>query len=227
MSLISNVLGDKIIEPVTDFVGEKIKSSKWEDQYCGIVALGAILEGPNKDRLQSVLSPAIEQLLELIDHNNNKIRYSICWLFSKLAKGHHELITTTNSFHILFQKIQKGLKENYRVSSNIASIITELAESLLAGECKTKTSILSEVFKDLLGDLLSFTLRDDINNEAEITRIRISGFAAMFSLLQYASEDCEDVCCDFMLEIYNMLKNSVEPGATFDARTQELQGFFL
>jgi importin subunit beta-1 len=76
LDLVTKCVGDGVVEPITAFVAEKIKDGQsWESKYCGIVALGAILEGPSKSHLHEVLQPAIPLLLDLIDDNHPRVRY--------------------------------------------------------------------------------------------------------------------------------------------------------
>ena len=140
LSLTSKVVGNKIVTPITQFVAENIEANQpWRNKYFGIIALGAILEGPEKGYLQNILDPAIPLLLILIDDPIPRIRSVACWLFSRLAKQHHELICKDEYFQKLFDEIMKGLTSQASSSNNICSIIAELAESVLSGHHKVHT----------------------------------------------------------------------------------------
>jgi hypothetical protein len=121
----------------------------------------------------------------------------------------------------------RGLKEAPKIASNIASIISELADSLLNKGEQVYNSILSEVYEDLLSSLLTFILRDDIPSDIDMQRVRVAGFSALYNLLQYAPRDCENSVLTFMKEIYTMLENSTKPDVLLDAKTMDFQGFFL
>jgi importin subunit beta-1 len=149
LNLVSHVARDLVIEPITNFVAEKIQSKDWRHRYCGIIALGAILEGPNKENLQKILQPAVNLFLNLMEDSHPRVRYAVCWLFSRVAKTNAELITGEYEFPILLDKIFKGLKEDVKVAANIGSIIAELAEATLFDESHKETSIFSRDFKAL------------------------------------------------------------------------------
>lgn len=190
LSLISLVAKDKVVVPITEFVAEKIRNENdWKMRYCGIVALGAILEGPTKKNLQSVLAPAVPMLLDLINDHHRRVKYAIYWLFSRLAKTQHELITHQNDFPLLFSRMMDGLKGDVRMAANVASIIAELADSMLNRPEKVHSCILSEVFGELCNELLAFILNDNIESETDLSRVRVSGFSALYNLLQYAPQD--------------------------------------
>lgn len=228
LSLCSLVLKDKIVEPIIDFVAENIKENRqWEKRYCGIVALGAILEGPSKDKLQGILKPAVQTLMDLIGDNHPRVRSVSCWLFTKIGRLHHELITDKDVFPSLYSRLIDGLKEEPVIASNIATIIAEIAEALLNTDIRVHSCILSECFEELTNSLLTFILREDLKTDLELHKVRVSGFSALYNLLQYAPSDCENFSLDFMTNVYNMLESSVAPGMVLDSKQEELQGFFL
>ena len=227
LSLISLVAKDKVVEPITHFVADAINKPKWDDKYWGIVALGAILDGPSKEILYETLTPALPQLIELIDDRHQRVRYAIFWLFSKLAKLIPELIENKQYFETIYIKMINGLSESPKIASNIASIISELSDSLLNKDEIVENSTLSQVYEELLNKLLDFTLRENISSDIDLQRVRVSGFSAMYNLLQYAPRDWENEVMKFMGEIFTMLKNSVNPEISLDSKTMELQGFFL
>lgn len=226
LNLISHVVKDKIVEPITNFVAENIKiMDDWEKRYCGIVALGAILDGPERNNLQNILTPAIPLLLDLISDSHPRVRYAICWLFSRIAKSHYQLLTNRDCYPRLFSQIISGLKENSKVACNVAAIVAELAESVLNQGQRIHTCILSDGFEELLNALLEFILRDDLINETEASRVRVSGFSAIYNLLQYAPSDCENTSLGFMHHIVGLLKSSVNPDLNLDTKQLEIQGF--
>ena len=192
LGLISLVAKDRVVDPITNFVAKSIRDNNWRFRYSGIVALGAILEGPSKQTLLEILSPAMPELVNLIDDENLRVRYAIFWLFSKIAKAIPELITPRDQFEMIYGKMMNGLKETPKIASNIASIISELADSLLNKREQLDTWILSEVYEELLNNLLEFILRTDIPNESDMTRVKVSGFSALYNLLQYAPCDAEN-----------------------------------
>lgn len=230
LSLVSQVVKDKVVAPITEFVAANIDQSKsWECKYSGILALGAILEGPSSTHLQQTLEPAVPILLDLIDDHHPRVRYAICWLFSKLAKHHYKLLTSnTQNIKSLFNKILNGLKEDVKIAANVATIVTELADSVLnIEEGRVSTCPISSIYEELLGALWDFIMRNDTNSDADISRIRVAGFSAMYNLLQYAPKDCENTSLSLMETIVGMIQNSVEEGVELDVSSKELQGFFF
>lgn len=150
LSLMAQILGDDIIEPVTVFAGQKItNSTEWKDKYLGLLALGAILEGPTKEKLKEVVGPAMGQIIELYKNESRKVRETVAWLFSKIAQNQAEIIANEEIFPTLYESVMEGLKDDPRVACNSVSIINELAKAMKPAEDQP-SNILSEVYKDLI-----------------------------------------------------------------------------
>lgn len=110
-------VGDDIVESVIQFVESKIgASASWKDKYFGLLALGAILEGPSKETLINVLSPAMSIILTLYADESRKVRETAAWFFSKVALNHAELLGTEAFFPQLLEHTLKGLTDETRVA---------------------------------------------------------------------------------------------------------------
>ncbi|CAI2382880.1 unnamed protein product [Moneuplotes crassus] len=222
LNLISKVVEDDVIEPVTNFAAKNIEEDmKWEQKYCGLLSLGAILEGPDKNKLLEILTPAVPQLIDLLADSNRKVSYTAGWLFSKIAKSNHELITYADNFGRLYDQLINGLRTNNNISANICSIIAELAEAILDRENPIETCILSGVYEELLSVLKDYVLEENSGNT------RVAGFSAIFNLLQYAPIDCQETSYNFMNYILDLLEESVKDSEPPSIANQELQCFFL
>lgn len=218
LNLISKVVGDDVIEPVTNFAAKNIEEGmQWEQKYCGLLALGAILEGPDQNKLLEILTPAIPTLIDLLADSNRKVCYTAGWLFSKIAKSNHELITYADHFGRLYDQLINGLRTNNSISANICSIIAELAEAILDQETPVETCILSGVYEELLNVLKDYVLDENGENK------RVAGFSAIFNLLQYAPIDCQETSFNFMTYILDLLEESVQGSEPPSIANQELQ----
>ena len=120
-----------------------------------------------------------------------------------------------------------GLKGDVRMAANVASIIAELADSMLNRPEKVHSCILSEVFGELCNELLAFILNDNIESETDLSRVRVSGFSALYNLLQYAPQDWDTELIKIMNHVFEMLERSVEFDDRLDTKQEELQGFFF
>lgn len=175
--------------------------------------------------LNTTLDPAMDLLLDLVEDRHHRVQSTVCWLFAKIAKHNYELLTDNQDrFQKLHMMMINGLKLPVRVSASIASIISEVAESLLMGDTRCDTSILSEVYQELLTELQDYVLNDS-NTDQERMRARVAGFSAIFNLLQYCPRDCDNTAINFMRHAVDMLNNSTQVDLNISA--EELQGFYL
>ena len=117
-----------------------------------------------------------------------------------------------------------GLQFEPRVASNTASIISELAESTLNIGYILHTSIFSECFEELIDCLYDLSIRQ-VSCDSESTRLKVSGFSALYNLLQYAPRDCARSSEAFMHRMIEALEFSLK--TKLNVHYQELQGFLL
>lgn len=228
LHLMAQNVGDLIIQDVISFVENKIsQGSSWKDKYFGLLALGAILEGPSKQSLINVLAPAMDVILELYTDESRKVRETTAWFFSKVAQNHAELLGTEEFFPKLYERILNGLRDETRVACNSASIVTELAKSLKPIEGQNR-NILSNYYAELISNVLECAYRKDEIKHAHgrsENKITIAGFDALYSLFEYAPPDTEQLLLKSLEHFYEKLKetNKVEGG--IDERTADMQSF--
>ena len=64
-------------------------------------------------------------------------------------------------------------------------------------------------------------------NDLEINKRRVSGFSAIYNLLQHAPSDCENDALCYMDTILERLDSSLRHQGVLEIKHEELQGFFL
>lgn len=229
LHLMAQNVGDEIIQDVLSFVEAKIgDNASWKDKYFGLLALGAILEGPSKESIVNVLSPAMAIILQLYADESRKVRETTAWFFSKVALNHAELIGTESFFPSLYEAITRGLKDEPRVACNSASIITELAKALKPIEGQNR-NILSNCYADFIESVVNCAYRvDDIkqNYGKSENKITIAGFDALYSLFENAPRDTEELLLSSLEHFYNKLKETYENSAGgISERDRDLQSF--
>lgn len=228
LHLISQNVGDKIVESVIGFVAQKIgEGAGWKDKYFGLLALGAILEGPSKEQIKQVLSPAMTAILALYSDESRKIRETTAWFFSRVAQSHCELLETQDFFPSLYEKVTLGLKDEIKVAWNSATIITELAKNLAPVEGQNR-NILSSVYENLIDQVLACAYR---NEEVKHhygrpeNKITIAGFDALYSLFEHAPPDVEKLLLQSLEHFYKLLKETTEIQGELDERAKDMQSF--
>jgi hypothetical protein len=77
------------MQPVIQFVGQNIQNTDWKKRYSALIALGSITESPDKNTFNSVLIPSLNNLLQMFNDPNAKVREAIAWVFSRICEDHH------------------------------------------------------------------------------------------------------------------------------------------
>lgn len=88
----AKVLKNEIVQPVIIFASDSIQKENWKQKYTGLVALGAILEGPEKIQLINIIQSGIPKLIGMIYDPNLKVQYAAAWFLSRVCEFCHEII---------------------------------------------------------------------------------------------------------------------------------------
>jgi len=62
-------------------------------RYAALIALGAIIEGPDRQKFKEVLFPGLENLLKMFQDTSSKVREAISWVVSKICEHHADVVT--------------------------------------------------------------------------------------------------------------------------------------
>lgn len=118
LSAISQLIGTAILEEVLKFVSTNIQESEWQKRYSGLMALGAVLDVPDRGRIIDVLKPAVPILLNLFNDQISKVRETNGWVFSKICELHHEaLLENQDIFNGLIESLLKCLEDKVSVAN--------------------------------------------------------------------------------------------------------------
>ncbi len=228
LSLMAQILGDDIIQPVIEFAEGKISNpTEWRDKYLGLLALGAILEGPTKEKLNEILGPAMQAIIGLFTDESRKVRETVAWFFSKIAQNQAEIIGNETVFPTLYEHILNGLKDDSRVACNSVSIINELAKGLKPVDGQVG-NILSTVYEQLIERCTECAYRDDSANfqsNTQQNKINIAGFDALYSLFENAPGNVMQLLMQSLEIFYEKLVATFEGKESVDNRSMEFQSF--
>lgn len=87
------LIKNDVMELVFPFVSENLHKPDWKMRYSALIALGAIIEGPDKIKFKEVLVPGLENLLKMFQDTSSKVRESISWVVSKICEHHADVVT--------------------------------------------------------------------------------------------------------------------------------------
>jgi len=119
-----------VMLPIIDFVSPNIASADWKKRYSALIALGAITEGPDKVTFMNIIIPGIQNLINMFNDSNAKVREAIAWVVSRICEHHSDVIQHSQILPGLIPVIINALKDKPRVSNHICRAIENLAVSL-------------------------------------------------------------------------------------------------
>jgi importin subunit beta-1 len=62
---VSVLLKNEVMTTVFGFVSQHVQSTEWKMRYAALIALGAIIEGPDREKFKQTLLPGLENLLKM------------------------------------------------------------------------------------------------------------------------------------------------------------------
>lgn len=79
-----------------DFVKTNIVDMQsWKKRYASLIALGGILEVPDKAAMSGILADSLIMLLNMFKDNSMKVREAISWVIQKACEHHGDVLTNT------------------------------------------------------------------------------------------------------------------------------------
>lgn len=86
------LIGNDVIDLSIKFIAENIQAANsWKLRFAGLIALGSITDGPDKQKFLEMIGQALESLLSLFSDQSPKVRQAVCWVFGKLSKHHPDI----------------------------------------------------------------------------------------------------------------------------------------
>ena len=133
-----------ILDYVINFVSENVNSKNWKLRYSSLIALGAVTEGPTRQRFVAKVMPGMPSLLALFNDPNGKVREAISWVFFKICESHSDTMATPEAFSVLIPQLLTSMADRPRVSLNVCKCFENLAKSL--GGDKNTASLFNNYF---------------------------------------------------------------------------------
>jgi len=132
LCLISQVLGDKILEVTTsgrcwlEDVISNFLTEPWNLREAALMAFGNILEGPSSDKMRELIELALPFLIQALSDSTVIVRETAAWTVGRIAQF-HPLILVPLLSRGLMDLLIKHLEDNPRVANYVCYAIFELA----------------------------------------------------------------------------------------------------
>lgn len=173
------------------------------------MALGAASDGPDKAAYAQILTPSIQQLLNMFQDPSIKVREAISWVTFQICQHHAEVMTSTPEQTAMFVEVLiTKLSDRPKVSVYLCQAIEKLAESLAPYSPEQQENQLTVHFERLAEALFTNAARvaDDDGNNGLVQ----ASYATLTSLCQ-ASCSKSDASLQQMLQmILTQLQSTIE-----------------
>lgn len=194
LGLLAQVTEDDILPLILPFIEMNIAQEDWRLRDAAVVSLANILDGPTAERLEELLRPAMDTLINLFDDSSVAVRDSVAFCISKICEFTPKLVLSDNVFNPLLQKLINGLTAPPRVAENVCWAINALVEAIYDNTDfdeeteSVKTYQLSPYFVDIVKSLLTTTERADGNEH----NLRSAAYEAIMVMIKCSPDDCYD-----------------------------------
>lgn len=218
------VLQDAILEPVCNFAIEKIEQNNWKMKYCGLLALGTVMEFESRDFFQQLLGDKIEAFLELMQDPSTQVRRTASWVFSKIALKAPGLISNEEILTRLFDVCINGIKvDTSQVACNQSEVIANIAKNF---PTHMETNFFSSRMGPTLKTLLKFSY--NITNgpiNGDLSQNGINGFATIYALIEKIPNDQQALFKEYIEIFYNLMNETNDPQYEYYSRKEEFQSY--
>uniref|UniRef100_A0A0N4ZF81 Importin N-terminal domain-containing protein n=1 Tax=Parastrongyloides trichosuri TaxID=131310 RepID=A0A0N4ZF81_PARTI len=192
LQLLAQCTGDDICEFVLPFITQNFKHQDWRYREAAVMAFGCIMEGPDKSKLNELISQALQSLIETLGDSHIAVRDSAAWTLGKACELCTEIVTKPDVLRVLLPALSTSLLQEPRVAANICWTISSLAKaaydiaSMDCGDGEPETFVLSGVFEAMVEELLKTTDRSDAN----ISNLRIAAYETLMEMIKNSPRDC-------------------------------------
>ena len=143
--------------PVLQFIESRIQSANWREREAATMAFAQILDGPDQDRISTLVSSAFGLILQHTQDAHPIVKETALWTVSKICDLCPETINEQQLQHVM-QALDAGLRDGPKVANLACSAIHNLASSSDVDD-ETQTCMLSQYFTGLVQRLWATTER--------------------------------------------------------------------
>jgi importin subunit beta-1 len=154
------VMKDAVINPVLEFVQPKMSSNNPVDKYIGMMAFGAIIDGPDPTAFGNIIQEALPGILNLIIDDAPKVSYSVAWVYYKLAENMPILILQDQAVLDIF--INNSLNCLNKHSKIALLLLNGLKELFINASKLNAAHLLNNHFNAIFSKVLECMYRADI-----------------------------------------------------------------
>lgn len=179
LGLVAQVVGDKCVDIVLNFVSANFQQQDWKNREAAVLAYGSIMEGPSSEKMRPTVEQIYPHLVQSMRDPVPRVRDTVAWTLGRIAMFHPSIVPVSQLVPILCE----ALRDVPRVAANVCWVTQVLAEAHQPGQ---PTTVLSEFFPSLAEALVGCVSRPD----AEERQLRMTAYNALSVLVSRAGMDC-------------------------------------
>lgn len=190
LQLLSQTVGDAILEKVVPFVQANLGQQAWQLRDAAVQAFGIVLDGPETDKTTPLAKQALTPIMGLMKDPNPVVRDSVAYVIGRVCEllpdavipEFLEPVTTT---------LVEGLAMEPRVAVNICWAIHSLTEAThsmaeqAAEAGRPMTNPLSVAYTTLMQKLFATADRPDATHQ----HLRSTAYETITSLVEHSPHD--------------------------------------
>ncbi|CEF68143.1 Importin subunit beta [Strongyloides ratti] len=225
LQLLAQCTGDDICQYVLPFITENFKHQDWRYREAAVMAFGCIMEGPDKAKLNELISHALGSLIETLGDSHIAVRDSAAWTLGKACELSMEIVTKPDVLQLLLPALSNSLLQEPRVAANICWTISSLARaayevaSLESGAEEPETFVLSSCFEAMVEELLKTTDRPDGN----ISNLRIAAYETLMEMIKNSPKDCYSSVQKTTLNVLHKMEQLLQLEDSIESSTDKSQ----
>jgi importin subunit beta-1 len=159
LTLLSQAVGDTIVNFVIPFIETNIKSPDWHHREAAVMTFGSILDGPDPQLLAPLVAQALGLLIEMMQDTNTHVKDTTAWTLGRICDI---LITTIKpDIHLrpLVTALVTALDDSPRIVTNTSWALMTLSDQINDGADDIQTGHLSPYYEGIVTALMRITER--------------------------------------------------------------------
>jgi len=162
LGLVSQLVRDPVVDQVMAFIQGNIRSGEWRQREAATFAFGAILEGPNPDRLAPISSEALQFLVMALQDESTHVRDTTAWtigrVFEFVHSSEHPMVNE-QTFTQVLQAMMESLKDVPHVAGKVCYSIQSFIQAVT--EDPATRHAVTPYFQNIIQTLITTSERPD------------------------------------------------------------------
>ncbi|KAI3638123.1 hypothetical protein MIR68_003734 [Amoeboaphelidium protococcarum] len=209
LSLFAECIQNDVVPLVVPFVEANITKSEWRLREASVMAFGSILNGPDSQILQQLITQAMPVLLQLMSDQNVQVKDGAAWTLGKICELHSACIKGSQMLTSVIEALLRALQDSPKVAASASWALMNLANELGVDDQDEVTYALSPFFDAAVNALLNAAQRSD----AVEHQLKTSAYEALANFIQYCAQDCLKTVDNAANVVLSRLEFSIQQGS--------------